>query len=323
MRKLLQEESPAVFRNLDRIILGTLAVLLLLYIASGIYVVQANEVALLRRFGALRDEMINPGIHYRIPWPVDRVDKIKIKEVKRMEVGFSPELGDARYEALLPYCITGDKNIIHTHFAIQYRIEDAGKYLFTAKNPRTLLKEQANRAILDAVARMAVDPVLTTGKRELELDTQEAIRQEVDEIGLGISIVSIETKSIQPPRMVIDAFNDVITAREEKSTAIHEAENYRNRIIPQAKADANNLIEEAEAYKYQRVEAAKGESDRFAKLYEKARSAPEVTRDRLFLELVDEMLPRVKTYVLASDENGRPVRLKLIKGTMPTVPQLR
>ena len=168
-----------------------------------------------------------------------------------------------------------------------------------------------------------MDPVLTTGKRELELDIQAAIRREVENIGLGISIVSIETKSIQPPRMVIDAFNDVITAREEKSTAIHEAENYRNRIIPQAKAEANQLLEEAEAYKYQRVEAAKGESDRFGKLYEKAWTAPQVTRDRLFLELLDEMLPRVRVYVLASNEQGRPVKLKLIKGTMPTSPQLQ
>jgi len=322
MRKLFLEERSAMFRNLDRIVLGTLGVLVVLYIASGIYVVQANEVALLRRFGALREETVTPGIHYRIPWPVDRVDKIRIKEVKRMEVGFSPDLGDSRYEALLPYCITGDKNIIHTHFAIQYRIEDADKYLFTARDPQRLLREQANRAIIEAVAEKGVDPVLTTGKRELELAIQASIREEVENIGLGISIVSIETKSIQPPRMVIDAFNDVITAREEKSTAIHEAENYSNRILPQAKAEANKLLEEAEAYKFQRVEAARGESDRFGKLYQKARGAPEVTRHRLFLELVDEMLPRVKVYVLASNDQGRPVKLKLIKGTMPTVPQL-
>ncbi len=316
-----QEEKRAVFRNLDRILLAMLMILFGLYLASGIYVVQVNEEGILRRFGAIKAETIKPGIHYRIPWPVDRVDKVKIKEVKRIEVGFWPE-AQSGYTIILPYCITGDYNIIHNQFVIQYRIIDPVKYRFRTADPERLLLELANAAVIEVVAKRSVDPVLTTAKREVELEVLKILQADLDKENLGISIASIETKLVEPPRTVSEAFKDVINAREEKSTLIHDAQNYRNKVIPEAKADAKKIMEQAKAFRYKRVSAAKGESDRFLRIYGKYRSAPSLIRDRMFLQMMEEILPRTKIYFLAEDANGRPIKIKLIRGALPTLPQL-
>jgi len=317
-----QEEKLAVFRHLDRIVFVMVMILVLLYLASGTYVVQANEEGLIRRFGAVKKETIKPGIHYRIPWPVDRVDKVRIKEVKRIEIGFWPG-AESGPSIILPYCITGDHNIIHNRFVIQYRITDPIKYLFRTAKPELLLREFANAAIIEVVAQRSVDPVLTTGKREVELEVLKRLQAALDKEQLGISIASIETKSVTPPAMVSDAFKDVINAREEKSTLIHEADNYRNKLLPEAKAEAKKIMEEGEAYRYKRVSAAKGESERFLSIYGKYKSAPSIMRHRMFLQTIEEILPRVKIYVLAKDAKGRPLKIKLLRGAFPTVPQLQ
>ncbi len=316
----LKDEKRVVFKNLDRIVIIVAAILFVLYLFSGIYQVQANEQALVRRFGRFI-KIVNPGINYRIPWPIDSVDKIKIKQVKRIEVGFWPQSGSG-YTELLPYAITGDKNIIHNHYVVQYRITDPKQYLLSAELPDMIFKELANRVILEVVASQQVDPVLTTGKLQVEMDIKDALIESLEGSGLGISISSIETAMIEPPRTVTDAFKDVINAREQRTTSIHEAENYRNKVLPEANAVALNLTEQAESYKFARISAAEGESTRFLDLYEKYKTAPRVTRDRMFLEMLEQMLPNVKVVVLATDKQGRPLKVNLIQGTMPTVPQL-
>jgi membrane protease subunit HflK len=315
------EEKRLVFRNLDRIVGGVLLGLVALYLASGVYVVQANEEGLLRRLGVLHRETVKPGIHYRIPWPVDVVDKVKIKEVKRVEVGFSPETTGPR-SALLPYCITSDSNIIHNRFVIQYRISDPVKYVFHCVDPEQLLQGFAEATIIKVVAARTVDVVLTTGKREVELEILGGLQTLLDRQETGISVSSVETKMVEPPGIVSEAFRDVINAREERSTVIHGADHYRNKVIPEAKAEARRIVEQAEAARFQRVSAAKGESERFLRIHERQVRAPEVIRDHLFLRLVERVLPRVKVVLLATDARGRPIKVQLVRGALPTVPQL-
>ncbi|KIX13917.1 FtsH protease activity modulator HflK [Dethiosulfatarculus sandiegensis] len=302
-----------VFKNLDRIILAGMTGLFLLYAASGIYVVEANQAAVLRRFGSVL-ETVGPGIHYRLPWPFDQVDKVSIRQVKTMNVGFSPNLQSqaAQYQSITPYCLTGDQNIIHASFSIQYRISDPAKYLFQVNRPENVLKSQANQVILTTIAQGGVDSLLTTGKRQLEMKIREDLTRAIKDSDLGLSLVSIETRQIQPPNSVRGAFKDVINAREERSTAIHQANNYKNKVIPGAKARARGMLEKAGAEAFAKVSAAEGESSRFRELFREYVNAPKVTRERLFLELVDKALPRVKVYVTTSDQNGRPVKLKLV-----------
>jgi membrane protease subunit HflK len=315
------EEKRLVFRNLERIVGGVLLALVALYLASGVYVVQANEEGLLRRFGVLQPGTVKPGIHYRIPWPVDRVDRVKIKEVKRIEVGFSPDGAGAR-SVILPYCITSDRNIIHNRFVIQYRISDPAKYVFNCVDPEQLLRGFAGETIIKVVAARTVDTVLTTGKREVELEILGELQSLLHQQDTGISISSVETKLVGPPRTVSGAFRDVINAREERSTMIHEADNYRNKVIPEAKAKVTRIVEQAEAAKFQRVSAAKGESSRFLVIHEKQVRAPEVIEQHMFLGMVERVLPRVKVLVLATDAEGDPIKVQLVRGALPTVPQL-
>jgi membrane protease subunit HflK len=316
-----KDEKQFVFRDLDRILAGGFVFMLLLCLSSAIYVIEANEVGLLCRFGELRKGTLQPGIHYRIPWPVDHVYKVKIKEVKRIEVGFSAEQA-TRGSPLFPYCITGDSNIIHSEFVIQYRISDPAGFLFRSIRPERLLEQMTESSIILTLAHRDVDPVLTTGKREVELEILEHLQAALDQEQLGISISSIETKQVEPPDAVRHAFKDVVNAREERATLIHDAWNYSNKVIPEARAQADRILEEAEAYRFQRVSAAEGESSRFLKIYEQYRSAPEVIRTRMRLQIADEVLPNVRLYVVATDAKGKPVGLNLIRGALPTHPRL-
>jgi membrane protease subunit HflK len=275
----------------------------------------------MRRLGVLQRETVKPGIHYRIPWPIDRVDTVRIKEVKRVEIGFAPS-GTGAKSVILPYCITSDSNIIHNRFVIQYRISDPARYAFHCVDPERLLIRFAGATVIKVVADRTVDTVLTTGKREVELEILRELQIQLDRQATGISISSVETKFVEPPRNVSEAFKDVINAREERSTMIHEANNYRNKVIPEAKAEATRVVEEAEAARFQRVSAANGESSRFLGIQEKHVRAPEVIKQHMFLRMVERALPRVKVLVLATDAEGKPIKIQLVRGALPTVPQL-
>ena len=313
------DEGKAVFRDLDRIILAVIAALFLVYLASGIFVVQANEMGVVFRFGAKR-AVVPPGIGYHWPWPIERVSKVNVKEVQRIEAGFF--IGSDSYEELPPYSLTGDKNIIHNHYVIQYRIADPANFLLVSARVREILYELSQATILEAVAAGEVDPLLTTGKREMELAAMDGLTDKLERIGIDIRIVGVERQSADPPNPVKNAFQDVINAREEKRTRVHEAENYRNQEIPKAKGQADAILQEARAFKFERTSSARGEAERFLKLYGRYRDAPEVTRSRLLIEMIEQVLPRTKVMVLATDRQGRPLQIKLLQAPVPTTPQL-
>jgi membrane protease subunit HflK len=313
------EEVRAIFRDLHRIILAVGGALFLVYLASGIFVVEANEMAVVFRFGGKR-AVVPPGIGYHWPWPIETVTKVNVMEVQRIEAGFwvQPESS----EDVLPYCLTGDKNIIHDHYVIQYRIADPANFLLVSGRVRETLYELSQATILETVAAGQVDPLLTTGKREMELAVIEGLAEKLESLGLEIRIVGVERQSADPPNLVKDAFQDVINAREEKRTRIHEAENYRNQEIPKAKGEADRLIQEARAFKFERKSSAVGESDRFLNLCGEYKRAPVVTRSRLLIEMIENVLPRTKVMVLATDEQGHPLRIKLFQGSVPTTPSI-
>lgn len=306
--------------RLDRIILMVVLGLIALWILSGIYIIQANQVGLIKRFGAYQPQLIQPGIHYHLPWPVDKVDRINTREVKGMEVGFYPSEDYYLYTVHLPYCITGDMNIIHNHYIIQYRISDPASYKFLHENPETLLNTMAESTIIKSIGARSVDPILTTSKREVAEEIRANLQQEIDNADLGVTIVSIDTRSVSPPENVKKSFQEVVSSQSEKSTTIHEAENEKNKIIPLAKTKANELKEAAKAYKFERISIAEGETDSFTKLLKEYRLSPETTSDRLFLQMIEKVLPGVKVIVLPTDSNGNPVKLKLFSGPMPTKP---
>jgi len=313
------EERQTIFRGLDRIVLAVLGILFLVYLASGIFVVEANEKAVAFRFGRAGD-VINPGIGYHWPWPIERVRKVNVKQVQRIEAGFWPSSDFA--EELLPYCITGDKNIIHNRYVIQYRTSDPANFLAGGARVQQILAELAQATILESVASRQVDPILTTGKSEMERAILRGLVEKLEALNLKIQIVGVERQSAEPPGLVKDAFQDVINAQEEMRSRIHEAENYKNQEIPKAKGQADKMLQEARAYRFERTSSAKGESERFTKLYAEYKLAPRVTRNRLFIEMAEQVLPRTRIMVLATDKQGKPLRIKILQSPVPTFPRL-
>ncbi len=313
------EDMKEVLKGLDRIVWAALGALFLVYVLSGFYQVQASEMGVVFRFGA-RYEVSPPGIHYSLPWPIDQVKKVNVKKVQRLEVGFYPTEG--MKETLLPYCITGDKNIIHNRYVIQYRVADPANFLAGANRVSEILAAMARAVIVETVAGHEVDPLLTIGKTEMQFAVKQGLMEKLRELNLRIQILGVERQSADPPMLAKEAFQDVTNAREEKRTKIHDAEDYDNQEIPKAKGDASMIVEQSRAWKARRVSAAKGESQRFLKLYEEYEHAPDITRHRLFIELLEQTLPRVKVMVLAKDKDGKPIKVKLLQAPVPTTPRL-
>lgn len=315
-----KEEKKQVLGGLDKLFWAVLAALFLLYLASGAFVVEANEQAVLFRFGEKQDSIIRPGIGYHWPWPVETVRKVNVREMQGIEVGFWPRsnFGDS----MTPYCITGDKNIIHNRYVIQYRIGDPANYLVRGARVKEMLHAVAQATLLEVVAGKKVAPVLTTGKNDMEREFRARLSEKLKDLNIAITIVGVERQAAEPPNLVKDAFQDVINAQEEKQTRIHEAENYENQELPRAKGDAERVRKEADGYKFRIVKMAEGDSDRFNKLHEQYLAAPEVTRHRLFIETLEKVLPRVRVMVLARDKNGEPIRVKVLQTPVPTFPRL-
>ena len=323
----LRPDLKMAFSEIRKISRYVIYAAIFIYFLSGVYVVGTNEMGILKRFGRVISKEIKPGIHYHLPWPVDEIDKVRIKEVKRMEVGFwvkkeeteklKAAYGQRGSEAaaiMAPYCLTGDKNIMHTRIALQYRVKDPVQFLYDMRNPEFLLKAVVQEAIIDSIARMPVDEVLTIGKHRLQQEVHRMSQARLDALGCGIQIDSVELKSAEPPQYVMAAFKDVINAQEERTTLIHEAESYRNQTIPQAQAKASATLQEAEAYKARKIAHAQGEAKRFSKMLAEYSKSKDVTRERLYIELLEEILPQMKKYIISEEGGEDVVRLKFFSG---------
>ena len=307
-----------------RLVLWLLVLAAIAYPLSGIYVVSVNETGILKRFGRIVDDRVAPGLHYRFPWPVDKVITVPTKEIRRFLAGFGadPEQVTA-YERvfgaagrdnlgsfMVPYCITGDKNIIHVKVIAQYRIDDPKDYLVGSKSPEDIALRCIQSAILNTLSRADVDSALTTGRVVLQRQILEDAQRQLTVLNTGISVISTEIKNARPPSTVAQAFKDVINAREERRTMLHDAQAYRNQLIPQGKAEASRLLNEAGAYKTKKTAHATGEAQRFVMLANEYVKDREITSQRLYLDAVAEILPAVRKVIVGSDHGRNIVNVK-------------
>ena len=276
-----------------------------IYLLSGIYIVGTNEVGPVKRFGKLIRENVESGIHYRMPWPIDEVDKVKIKEVVRTELSFwSDKVG----KDILPfYCITGDKNIVHLKMIVNYQIKEPKKFLYRIYSPDKILENSMYSAVIETIAKIKVDDILTTSKYKFQQDIMRLCQEKLDFLGTGLAIKSVELKNIEPPPKVLPMFKDVVNAREDASTMIHNAESYSNKIIPNAQAEAAKTISQAQAYKIKKITYAQGETDRFLKLLDEYKKAKDITKFRLHVETLEKVMPKAKKYITGSDINGNEI----------------
>jgi len=291
-----------------------LLLLLLAYLASGIFIVAPDERAVVLRFGkAVREE--GPGPHYRFPVPIEREIKVPVTKIRKEEIGFrtvSPG-PPARYnqidrEALM---LTGDNNIVELDFIVQYRIKQTPNgttdYLFNVSDPRQAVRDAAEAAMREVIGASKIDDALTEGKDRIQNDAEQLLQQVLDDYGAGIEIVTVKLQDVDPPEAVNDAFKDVISAEQDKERMINEARGYANDIVPKARGQAAQMLNEAQAYAQEVVRDAEGAADRFIAVYEEYAKAKEVTKRRLYLETMERVLARADKIVLDSDASQRMV----------------
>ena len=250
------------------------ALIILLLAATGFYKVEEAENGVVLRFGAHVDTT-EKGLHWRIPL-IESVEKVNVAERRQVP-----------YKATV---LTQDENIIDLQGSLQYKINNAEKYLFNVRNPETSLNHAIESAIRLSVGQSKMDFIITEGRAEIGFRIQNTVQDIVDQYGTGISIVEVNIQEVSPPGPVKQAFQDVIQAREDKQRSINEAEAYRNEILPKARGAAARILEEADAYEKEVVAKAEGEAERFTKLLKEYNKAPGVTRDRLYLDMMESVL---------------------------------
>ncbi len=278
-----------------------------LWLLSGVYVVQQGERGVILRFGALR-ELVQGGLHWHLPYPIETVEKVNVEKVSTLEIGYRSNLrvgnksgGKSKVprEALM---ITGDENIIDIEFAVQYKIKDADAYLFNVRDQELTIAQSTESAVREVVGKSTLDFALTEGRDQVSRDSRALLQQILDRYRTGIEIVTVETQKAQPPDEVKPAFDDAVKAREDEQRLKNEAEAYANDIIPRARGAAARMLQEAEGHKASVISRAEGDARRFGQIVTEYAKAPAVTRERLYIEAMEQILSNTtKIYI---DQKG-------------------
>jgi membrane protease subunit HflK len=270
--------------NLLAMILVGVAVL---YFLFGFYQLDQQERAVILRLGAYK-ETVNPGLHWNFPL-IDRVTKVNVTKVQ-----------SAGHHSVM---LTQDENIVDISISVQYRVADPQSYLLRVRNPEGSLEQAMESALRHVVGGVAMDQIITEGREQIAVDVQQRLQQYLDAYQTGIQIAKVNIEDAHAPAQVQEAFDDVTRAKEDRERLKNEAEAYANGIIPEARGRSQRLIEEANAYREQVVSRAEGEAARFEKLLTEYRKAPDVTRQRLYIDAIQGVL-NSSTKVLVDVQGG-------------------
>ena len=277
----------------------------LLWMLSGIYIVDPAEKGVVLRFGAYQNTT-DQGPHWRIPYPFESVYKVNVEQIRATEIGFrniqnSSYSGAVSSESLM---LTKDENMVDVKLAVQYKIADAQAYLFNVFNPELTLSHVVQSVIRQVVGDNTMDHVLTTGREQVAQEVKTASQGLLNEYNTGLIITAVTMQDAQPPIQVKASFDDVVKAREDEQRYINEAKAYANDIVPKARGASQRLIAEAEAYKSQVVSKSEGEAYRFNQILEEYLKAPVVTKERLYRETLEEVLGSTSKVIVDSNSDS-------------------
>jgi modulator of FtsH protease HflK len=301
----------------------TALIVLILVIAgwillSGFYKVNQGEQGIVRRFGK-HVRTMQSGLHFKLPYPIEKVDTPSVTSVHRLEVGFRTiEPGPpAKYKDVPEesQMLTGDENIVNASITIQYKIADPVKYLFNVKDIEQTIMDVTESALRQVIGKNTIDDALTVGKFAIQEETLKLCQSILDVYDSGILIIAAQLQDVAPPTDVDHAFKDVASAREDKNKYINEAQGYQNDVIPKARGEAEKMVLEAEAYKQERINQAKGDTESFLLVLKEYSLAKEITRKRLYIEALESFLPNIKKYILNSKDNGNLLTLLPLEKT--------
>jgi membrane protease subunit HflK len=304
------------------------AFLLAAWLLSGIYRVQPDEQGVVLRFGKWVDT-VEPGLHFHLPYPIDRVALPKVTQVNQMQLGgvaeFAPGTagnainvsgqsspGGARVENA-NQMVTGDENIVIAEYVVFWRIKDAGAYLFHVLDPTATLQMAAESSMHAVIGQHPIQAALSDKRQEIADQAKDMLQRILDRYDAGILITQVQLQRVDPPAAVIDAFNDVQRARADQERARNEAEAYANDVLPRARGEANRMNEEANAYKEQVVNVARGEIQSFLSVFETYRQAKDVTSWRMYLDSMDQVLKKSGKVIVDSSGKG-------LAGVVPYMP---
>jgi membrane protease subunit HflK len=280
------------------------------WLSSGFYTVKADERGVVRRFGEVTGQ-VGPGIHYRLPWPIGRIDIVKTTSVMKAGAGFALPQTEAETVTGVEF-LTGDTNIIAVALALQYVVRDPADFLVRVEDPRGFIGALAQSVVSETIATMSVDEVLTTGRLRIQEAVRGTTQAVLDRHRSGMQIISVNIMTITLDRAVAEAFQEVADAMADREKTQNEAATYASAIIPKARGERRASVGEAQNYKRQRVAEAIGETARFLAVLTEYKKQPEVSRTRLYLEAMERALGRAKLYVVDPGGGGAPLTVRVI-----------
>ncbi len=282
---------------------------LVLWLLTGVYIVGPDEVGVVQTFGKYTRQA-QSGLNYHFPFPFETVQTPKVTEVKRIEIGFRTvgknQWRTVSQESLM---LTGDENIVDAEMIVQYKIKDPVAYSFNFVKPELTVREASEASLRTVIGRHNIDEALTAGKFMIQEETKTLLQSVLDKYSTGILVVAVQLQDVSPPKEVIAAFKDVASAKEDKNRMINQAQGYRNDVIPKARGEAQAQLREAEGFKEARISRAQGDVSKFNAMLKEYRKSKDVTKTRLYLETVEEVLAKADKIVVPDAEDGNVLNL--------------
>ncbi|WP_045520670.1 FtsH protease activity modulator HflK [Neobacillus niacini] len=288
-----------IYKTVGLIILG--AILVIVGFTTW-YTVDESEQAVIITFGKVEEGVTEPGLHFKLPWPIQSVETLS-KETFSLQFGYEEKDGKVKEFPEETKMITGDENIVLADLVVQWKITDPAKYLFNAEKPEEILYNSTSASLRSIIGSSKIDDALTSGKAEIEADVRDLLSTLVEKYDIGISILAVKLQDVELPNdEVRKAFTNVTDARETMNTKINEAGKYRNKRTNEAKGEEAAIKSKALGDKAARIETARGDVSVFNKLYDEYRTNPDITRQRLMLETLEQVLPNAEIYIM--NDNG-------------------
>lgn len=280
-----------------------LAALLILVALTSWYTVDESEQAVILTFGEVEEGISEPGLHFKLPWPIQSVETLS-KETFSLQFGYEEKNGEIQDFPDETKMITGDENIVLADLVVQWKITNPEKYLFNSNDPKEVLYDATSASVRSIIGNSKIDDALTSGKAEIEAEVRELLSSLVEKYDIGVSILAVKLQDVELPNDdVRKAFTDVTDARETMNTKINEANKYRNQKINEAEGEKDALISRAKGEKAARIEGARGDVAVFNALYGEYKGNPEITRERLVIETLEQVLPGAEIYIMNDDGN--------------------
>ena len=328
-KKLQEEFFKKIFENLDKerqksshfkkfnknnikfssgLILILVSIFLIFWLSSGIYKVNSDENGIVLYFGKYY-ETTTPGLHFYIPYPVGKLEKVAITRINKEEFGFSSASNSKKAFDEESLMLTGDENIVDIDFEVQWKIDNVKNYLFNIKNPKKTIRSATESVIREIIANRDTDDILANKKLEIELEAKKLLQNILDSYNSGIEIITVQLLRADPPKEVINAFRDVQTAKADKERKINEAQSYSNDIMPKARGEAEALLQQAEAYKKAVISKAEGETARFNKIYNEYKNNKDITKKRIYIETMEELIKNNEKIIVDKDIGGNLIQM--------------